>query len=123
MATAPKLYPRATIKKIVKAHSRKALSKNADVLVCVPVSWLLLSKYYADQVYRFSWITCCSYRSESWFSQFLLFGLWKAMYEGGSDRLIGKGSLMREASIHAKQAGERGISARNIKKVTEVCIP
>ncbi|KAH0542614.1 hypothetical protein FGG08_003022 [Glutinoglossum americanum] len=28
--------------------------------------------------------------------------------------------LMREASIHAKQAGERGISARNIKKVTEL---
>jgi hypothetical protein len=34
--------------------------------------------------------------------------------------LIGSGSLMREASIHAKQAGEKGISARNIRKVTEV---
>jgi hypothetical protein len=33
MAAASKLYPRATIKKIVKAHSKKPLSKNADVLV------------------------------------------------------------------------------------------
>lgn len=29
-------------------------------------------------------------------------------------------SLMREAGINAKQAGEKGISAKNIKKVTEV---
>lgn len=28
--------------------------------------------------------------------------------------------LMKEASINAKQAGERGISAKNVKKVTEV---
>jgi hypothetical protein len=27
---------------------------------------------------------------------------------------------MKEASINAKQAGERGISAKNVKKVTEV---
>jgi hypothetical protein len=30
---------------------------------------------------------------------------------------------MKEASINAKQAGERGISAKSVKKVTEVCIP
>ncbi|KAI9785504.1 MAG: hypothetical protein M1839_009245 [Geoglossum umbratile] len=70
MATAPRLYPRATIKKIVKAHSKRALSKNADVLI---------------------------------FLDYVLF----------------LRDLMREASIHAKQAGERGISARNIRKVTE----
>lgn len=29
-------------------------------------------------------------------------------------------SLMREASIHAKRAGERGISARSVGRVTEV---
>lgn len=29
-------------------------------------------------------------------------------------------SLMREATINAKQAGERGISAKSVKKVTEV---
>jgi hypothetical protein len=33
MATGQKLYPRATIKKIVKAHSKKNVSKNVDVLV------------------------------------------------------------------------------------------
>jgi hypothetical protein len=33
MAITPKLYPRATIKKIVKAHTKKHLSKNVDVLV------------------------------------------------------------------------------------------
>lgn len=29
---------------------------------------------------------------------------------------------MKEASINAKQAGERGISAKSVKKVTEVSI-
>jgi hypothetical protein len=38
MAAGQKLYPRATIKKIVKAHSNKNISKNADVLVDFPVS-------------------------------------------------------------------------------------
>lgn len=33
MAAAQKLYPRATVKRIVKAHSKKNLSKNVDVLV------------------------------------------------------------------------------------------
>jgi hypothetical protein len=36
MAGGQKLYPRATLKKIVKAHSKKNISKNVDVLV----SWL-----------------------------------------------------------------------------------
>jgi hypothetical protein len=30
------------------------------------------------------------------------------------------GRLMKEATINAKQAGERGISAKSVKKVTEV---
>ena len=30
--------------------------------------------------------------------------------------------LMKEATINAKQAGERGISAKSVKKVTEVSI-
>ena len=33
MVAAQKLYPRATLKKIVKAHSKKNLSKNVDPLV------------------------------------------------------------------------------------------
>jgi hypothetical protein len=30
--------------------------------------------------------------------------------------------LVKEAGINAKQSGERGISAKNIKKVTEVSL-
>jgi hypothetical protein len=30
---APTLYPRATLKKIVKAHANRPLSKNVDILV------------------------------------------------------------------------------------------
>lgn len=33
MPTAPTLYPRATVKKIVKAHANKPLSRNVDILV------------------------------------------------------------------------------------------
>jgi hypothetical protein len=33
MAGGQKLYPRATVKKIVKAHSKCSVSKNVDVLV------------------------------------------------------------------------------------------
>ncbi|KKA30417.1 hypothetical protein TD95_004589 [Thielaviopsis punctulata] len=33
MAAGQKLYPRGTVKKIVKAHSGRNLSKNADVLI------------------------------------------------------------------------------------------
>ncbi|OQE22114.1 hypothetical protein PENFLA_c013G04322 [Penicillium flavigenum] len=28
-----KLYPRATVKRIVKAHSNRSVSKNADILI------------------------------------------------------------------------------------------
>jgi hypothetical protein len=30
---------------------------------------------------------------------------------------------MKEAGINAKQAGDRGITAKNVKKVTEVWLP
>lgn len=33
MATTQKLYPRGTVKRIVKAHSNRSVSKNADILV------------------------------------------------------------------------------------------
>jgi hypothetical protein len=36
MAAGQKLYPRATVKKIVKAHSKRNVSKNVDVLVGFP---------------------------------------------------------------------------------------
>jgi hypothetical protein len=34
MAATQKLYPRGTVKRIVKAHSNRSVSKNADILVC-----------------------------------------------------------------------------------------
>jgi hypothetical protein len=33
MAPGQKLYPRATVKKIIKAHSNRNVSKNVDVMV------------------------------------------------------------------------------------------
>ncbi|KAJ5792241.1 transcriptional regulator family: Histone-like TF [Penicillium pulvis] len=33
MAATQKLYPRGTVKRIVKAHSNKSVSKNADILI------------------------------------------------------------------------------------------
>ncbi|KAL4952853.1 hypothetical protein BDW69DRAFT_166735 [Aspergillus filifer] len=33
MAATQKLYPRATVKRIVKAHANRSLSKNADILI------------------------------------------------------------------------------------------
>ncbi|KAK4640195.1 hypothetical protein QC761_604860 [Podospora bellae-mahoneyi] len=64
-----KLYPRATVKKIVKAHSNCSVSKNADVMI---------------------------------FLDYMLF----------------MQNLVKEASIEAKKGGERGITARSVKKVT-----
>ncbi|KAL1985529.1 hypothetical protein VTN96DRAFT_7749 [Rasamsonia emersonii] len=73
MVVAQKLYPRATVKRIVKAHSGRNVSKNADVLI---------------------------------FLDYMLF-----MQE-----------LMREASIRSRKSGEKGISARSIRKVTETTL-
>ncbi|KAF5017066.1 hypothetical protein F66182_11061 [Fusarium sp. NRRL 66182] len=73
MVATQKLYPRGTVKRIVKAHAGRSISKNADVLI---------------------------------FLDYMLF-----MQE-----------LMREASIRSRRAGEKGISARNIRRVTEVNI-
>ncbi|PGG98125.1 hypothetical protein GX51_06974 [Blastomyces parvus] len=70
MVVAPKLYPRATVKRIVKAHSRRNISKNADILI---------------------------------FLDYMLF-----IQE-----------LMREASIRSRRGGEKVLSARSIRKVTE----
>ncbi|EGS23937.1 uncharacterized protein CTHT_0006470 [Thermochaetoides thermophila DSM 1495] len=64
-----KLYPRATVRKIVKAHSNCNVSKNADVMM---------------------------------FLDYMLF----------------MQTLIKEAAIEAKQGGERGITARSVRKVT-----
>ncbi|CAE7196516.1 hypothetical protein P3342_010157 [Pyrenophora teres f. teres] len=64
------LYPRATVKKIVKAHANRPISKNADILI---------------------------------FLNYVIF-----MQE-----------LLNEASIKSKQHGEKGVSARSVKRVSE----
>jgi hypothetical protein len=35
-ASGPNLYPRNTLKRIVRAHANRTLSKNVDILVCLP---------------------------------------------------------------------------------------
>jgi hypothetical protein len=35
---APTLYPRGTVKKIIKAHSNRQMSKNVDILVLFPIA-------------------------------------------------------------------------------------
>ncbi|RDI87737.1 hypothetical protein Vi05172_g2556 [Venturia inaequalis] len=67
------LYPRATLKRITKAHSNRPLSKNVDILI---------------------------------FLNYMLF----------------LQDLMKEGSISAKQSGEKGVSARRIRKVRERCL-
>ncbi|KAL3427536.1 hypothetical protein PVAG01_01045 [Phlyctema vagabunda] len=73
MATGQKLYPRATVKKIVKAHSNRNLSRNVDVLIFLDYTLFLQT-------------------------------------------------LMKEAVLDAKQHGEKGISAKSVKKVTETAL-
>ncbi|KAI9904612.1 hypothetical protein N3K66_001141 [Trichothecium roseum] len=63
-----KPYPKATIKKVIKAHSNLSLKKNADVTI------------YLD---------------------YLLF----------------MDTLVKEAAIHSKKSGERGLAARSVRKV------
>ncbi|KAM3079012.1 hypothetical protein ACMFMF_003940 [Clarireedia jacksonii] len=88
MAAAQKLYPRATLKKIVKAHSKRNLSKNVDVLVSINHAFPLHKVTYADDCVADISRLCPIPRNE--------------------------------AGINAKRAGERGISAKSVKKVTEV---
>ncbi|KAJ5042075.1 uncharacterized protein L3040_004633 [Drepanopeziza brunnea f. sp. 'multigermtubi'] len=73
MAACQKLYPRATVKKIVKAHSKRNVTKNVDVLIFLDYELFLQT-------------------------------------------------LMKEATINARAAGERGISAKSVKKVTEASL-
>ncbi|KAI1341799.1 hypothetical protein F5Y15DRAFT_413725 [Xylariaceae sp. FL0016] len=67
MAPGQKMYPRGTVKKIVKAHSKCNVSKNVDIFL---------------------------------------------------DYALFVQTLMKEAAIDSKQAGERNISAKSVRKVT-----
>ncbi|KAK0389947.1 hypothetical protein NLU13_3520 [Sarocladium strictum] len=69
MALAKKAYPKATLKKIIKAHSNRNIKKNADVTI---------------------------------FLNYVLF----------------MENLVKEAAIKSKQSGDRGLTARSVRKVT-----
>lgn len=114
MAAGQKLYPRATVKKIVKAHSRRNLSKNVDVLVSSEPKQTRLCAF-TNRVNRYFSIMHSSCKRKN-----TLFQLCKAFGNFRPNTDLTKCRLMKEASINAKQAGERGISAKSIKKVTEV---
>ncbi|KAK5997263.1 Inner kinetochore subunit wip1 [Cladobotryum mycophilum] len=69
MVVGKKAYPKATVKKIIKAHSGHNIKKNADIAV---------------------------------FLNYVLF----------------METLVKEAAICSKQSGERGLSARSVRRVT-----
>ncbi|KIW12069.1 hypothetical protein PV08_09343 [Exophiala spinifera] len=73
MATGKKSYPRATLRKIVKAHSRKNVSRGVDSLV------------YLNYVLFIE-------------------------------------ELMQNATRKARNDGEKHIAAKDIRKVTMVCL-
>lgn len=126
MVATQKLYPRGTVKRIVKAHAGRNISKNADVLVrlfSVPVatpdsmncSVLTLPQIFLDymlfmQEYATISPSCASIHNAP------------SLYIQSTNILKTITRLMREASIRSRKAGEKGISARNIRKVTEVNI-
>ncbi|XPS67763.1 hypothetical protein M3J09_000061 [Ascochyta lentis] len=66
-------YPRSTVKKIVKAHANRSLSRDVDVLI---------------------------------YLNYLLF----------------MQDVLAEAAIKGKQSGERGVSARSVRRVGEGCL-
>ena len=59
MAAGQKLYPRATVKKIVKAHSKRNVSKNVDVLVS---SFDASVEYITNRIDRYFSIMLSSYK-------------------------------------------------------------
>ena len=108
---APTLYPRSTLKKIVKAHANRPLSKNVDILVRshFPRPWaaLVLPQLgLTAQALLRSDLALLGADSRQIYLNYILF-----MQE-----------LMQEAGIKAKQSGERGISAKSIRRVREGCL-
>lgn len=48
MVATQKLYPRGTVKRIVKAHAGRNISKNADVLVRVCTNFLIAISIFKE---------------------------------------------------------------------------
>jgi hypothetical protein len=116
MAGTQKLYPRATVKKIVKAHSQRNVSKNVDVLVSRPDASLNDRPVDSLQVFLDYILFLQTYAVPFYISTFSF----QCLDLSGALPLTAGPRLMKEAGINAKQAGERGISAKSVKKVTEV---
>jgi hypothetical protein len=127
------LYPRATLKKIIKAHAARPLSKNVDILVRLSlppfyflVSLLLETNLLAPQIY----LNYALFMQEY---VYLHIAYPRNRVDGVSERIGAEMEQMRdwdarlteryrlinEASIKSKQSGERGISARSVRKVGE----
>ncbi|KAJ5755375.1 hypothetical protein N7533_004918 [Penicillium manginii] len=101
MAATQKLYPRGTVKRIVKAHSNRSVSKNADILSMIPPIPL---------------------RRVPVRSQCLDYTIPDSNYNPPpiATMLIPDFiRLMREASIRSRKSGEKNISANAVRKVTE----
>jgi hypothetical protein len=79
-------YPRAQVKKTIKAHTNRALSKNVDILIFLSYT-LFLQECVCPRrdVRRDAVLTVCR--------------------------------LVKEAAIKSKQAGERGVTAKSVRKV------
>lgn len=110
------MYPRATVKKIVKAHSNCSVSKNADVTV----SWApkpsrrVFGPARADiTIWRHRCSSTTSSSCRRAHTQVPIMPYTIPMAE-----IINR--LVKEAGIESKQAGERGITARSVKKATGV---
>ncbi|KAJ5171755.1 hypothetical protein N7492_004348 [Penicillium capsulatum] len=109
MAATQKLYPRGTVKRVVKAHSNRSVSKNADILIFLDYM-LFMQEYDLTPPPPTQVSFPCAP------SQFL--GCPSAR---NCERVANRPSrLMREASIRSRKSGEKNISANSIRKVTEV---
>lgn len=126
MVATQKLYPRGTVKRIVKAHAGRNISKNADVLVRPSILYLLLISNvlediqtdFAIDISRLHVIHARVRPIPDPTPYFTTnpFSLYNLLTYSKINR------LMREASIRSRKVGEKGISARNIRRVTEVNI-
>ncbi|KAJ5216807.1 hypothetical protein N7468_009815 [Penicillium chermesinum] len=108
MAATQKLYPRGTVKRIVKAHSNRSVSKNADILVG-PIAPTRSLCFIANK--RFIAILADIPRLHAVYARNL---------EVWTIHVLILRRLMREASIRSRKSGEKNISANSVRKVTEV---
>lgn len=106
------LYSRLTIRKIIKAHTNRRISKNADILVGVPyhdikISWLTgspdFSGLYAIHR-RVLHIRQLPPLSVSW----------------ANIPLFPSKSLVREANIIARENEEKRLTPQAVREATEV---